>query len=286
MDLSTMQAVLSAPVHTAPAEITFEQAICAAADAIAAARAAGRRHAMAIIEAGRAAAAVKEALLAWEQGPDGRAIQRDGWVALCSERLGCSYKTADRYIADWEAYAYLSELVAQLNPDSRPARMLALVEAGEVRAARACAALDALPEIEAEAAVDPRQWAGLKVKPGPDLQRFSELEAAALDGDRIAAHNLARAAAGEINLGRAYAGWCGGQATEGKVRRDPDYGRLLARTAITAKRGWAHWYDLDRDARSAVLSRWVDAIEDPALPEEIARETLRVLQVRYGGKMT
>lgn len=227
---------------------------------------------------------------------EGASYLRGGWQALCADYVGVSYKTADRYIADWEAYEEL-RAIAEQAPQGRSARLLAMVEAGEVRAAKALAAWEANQlDGENDIVIDPQAWAGLAerlraaldhtVPSLRDVRRFEEMEAAALQGDTLAAANLASAAQGNVPMARAYAGWHGGEQTRGKTRNDPDYCKLMVRGAVTINRGWQRWFDLPVEQRRVAADTWLAIVADETMPEELARETYRALAHRFGETTT
>jgi hypothetical protein len=298
--MTNLESLTQPPIPTVlTPENYFENLVQAAAEAVQTCRASCRKAAMDYVAAGRALMAVKDELLdpAYRSQPreDGQFAVRDnvsltaekGWQALCAERLGISYKTADRYIDDAVAYDLLSA-DAQTLP--RAQEYLDAVESGEVRAGLALQALleyKALPE-KGELDIDPRTWAGLEArcKTQAELVRFREMETAALAGDELAANGLAQAAKGNIPIARAYAGWRGGVATKDKARHDPDYTKLLIKSSSTLLNAWKRYYDMPTEARRAASDALVCVMSAPDLPEEVGRELYNRLAERFGGQKT
>jgi hypothetical protein len=205
-----------------------------------------------------------------------------GWVTLCAERLGLSYKTADRYIADADAYEVLVFEATRLE---RAGEYLQAVQNGSVRASAALLALGqykALPEHEAD--IDPSRWAGLegRLRTQAEVVRFREMETAALAGDELAANELEQAAKGNIPLNRAYAGWQGGLATKDKTRRDPDYAKLMIKSSTTLLNTWAKYYSMPTEVRRAASDALVAVMTSEDLPDEVGRELFIRLSERYG----
>jgi hypothetical protein len=219
----------------------------------------------------------------------------NGWQAECNARLGISYKTADRYIADYQAYKNLVELCEE---DPVFTELLDVVKRGELKATEALEYIEssavpihdvgdgeepASPEVNQHIA---QNWAGIEQhlkggKWGPDYRRYLEMQAAALDqGDELAAHNLIEVAGGNVTIARAYAGWKGGAATAAKARKDADYGKLLPKVGTTLKHGWAKFYDLAPQKQQQFSDTWADAISE--MPEPIMILTFRILQERLG----
>jgi hypothetical protein len=276
----------------------FELLVSAAAEAVQTCRASRRKAAMDYVLAGAALAAVKNELVMsrsesaanaintrWDNNTTGQVVlsNEKGWQALCQERIGISYKTADRYIEDACAYELLRD-DAQRLPRAR--EYLDAVEAGSIRAAAALAAMEqfkALPE-KGEPDIDPRRWAGLeaRLKTQAERVRFREMEMAALSGDELAANELEQCAKGNIPMARAYAGWQGGIATRDKARKDPDYARLMIRSSTTLLNSWSRYYEMETERRRAASDALVAVMTATDLPEEIGREIFSRLSERFG----
>lgn len=272
----------------------------------------GRRHALAIVEAGRLGKEVKEELLmspedigeygAESWNASGQRVPRPinqgltefspetgqsdtaekcGWQALCEGRLGVSYKTADRYIEDFEAWEELRALAERQGTRvaARAQAFLELVECGELRATPALEALEAGDDEAPTEPPDPKQWAHLlrTLHDEGERRRYFTMEEAALAGDVLAAQNLMAAARGEVSIRRAYAGWQGGRATRGKARRDPDYGRIYIQTARSARRGWKQWEALEASRRAEILDEWEAMMRDEYCPQEMRVRMAKVV---------
>jgi len=203
-----------------------------------------------------------------------------GWQALCQDCVGISYKTADRYIEDAESYRILKE-ASEKNPRMR--EYLELVESGDVRAAKALEAAENYQSAQ-RPEIEPSTWARLHeiIEPGYQQQWLVEMEEAALAGDELAAFNLARAASGEVPIARAYSGWKGGEATKGKTRRDPDPAKIVIKAAVSINRYWSKLQSLDIERRRVASDAFLALMADDTMPDEIARESYRILKERLG----
>lgn len=236
--------------------------------------------AMEYVAIGEALGELKGELTAGHNGSrEGTVYTGRGWQAMCKECVGISYKTADRYIHDAECYRVLKES-AEANPRLR--EYLDLVERGEVRAAKALEAAENFAAAKAPE-TDPSTWASLHetLDPGTPKVWLREMEQAALAGDELAARQLARAAAGEIRMGAAYSGWQGGEATRGKTRRDPDPARIIVNSAASINKYWAKLDQLDIERRRVVTDTFLALMSGETMPEEIARESYRILKARF-----
>ncbi len=273
----------------------FDNLVQQAADAVDVCRASVRKAAMDYVAAGRALRAVKDELhvrpgAVQIRDDSGHFTEKDnvsfsvekGWQTLCQCRIGISYKTADRYIEDAQAYELLVHDAEQL---PRAAAYLDAVQSGEMRAGAALIALQQYKAIpEAAPVIDASRWDGLEAscKTQADLVRFREMETAALSGDDLAANQLEQAAKGNIPLARAYAGWQGGKATKDKTRHDPDYARLAVRSATTFLNAWKRYNDMPLEVRSETSKAIVAVMTAEDIPDEVGREIFRRLADRYG----
>ncbi|MBN2069124.1 MAG: hypothetical protein JW739_05755 [Opitutales bacterium] len=254
-----------------------------------------RKAAMDYVDAGRKMSKVKDYLLS----PSHEILSREngqfsreghvsftvekGWQSLCSERLGLSYKTADRYIADYNAYELLSLSAEKVE---RAKEYLDEVNEGNLRATKALEAFEAFKQLPepAEEETNASRWAGLEghLKTQAEIVIFREMETAALAGDRIAANELEQAALGHIPITRAHSGWKGGIATKGKTRRDPSYAHLIVKNSTTLLNAWRKFYDIPMEERRAATDSIVAVMTAPDLPDEVGREIFQRLADKYG----
>lgn len=280
-DIAELPAATAVP--NLPLRVT--QRLSEAQAAFAAARKHGKAFFQAMLEAGRLAAEIKQELTRF-QGGDRRSAHAQigpGWVDLCREHMGVSYKTADRYIAEYQAMLEIEEMASQDHPCARialdliqedairPATALERAKSGLLSMAPTAMPLDYELLKQLQESLPSHQWA-----------RYDDLLAAAEAGDAIAANNLMRAAMGEIPLPRAFAGWAGGKETFGKARKDPDYTTLLVKGTTTFTRGWQRFYDLPVEERRIVTDAWLKLVWSDEMPQELALDTYRALQKRLG----
>lgn len=241
-----------------------------------------RLVALEYVEIGRQLMQLKEALSMGASGATriGANYGHGGWQALCESHVGISYKTADRYIADADAYRVLRD-ASEANPRMRD--YLEAVESGQMRAAKALLAAENW-ESATPREIDPDAWKSLHqtLDPGTPKVWLREMEEAALKGDELAAIALERAARGEVRMGAAYAGWLGGEAVKGKTRRDPDPARIMVRASISLNKYWAKLHELDIERRRAVTDTWLALMSDETMPAELALESYRILRERLG----
>jgi hypothetical protein len=271
----------------APAIAELNKLVQSARAAVDVCQASARRAAMDYVQAGEALREVKQYLGAGHGGDrksSGQLVHLNekGWVSLCAEQLGMSYKTADRYIADANAFETLTVAAEHIE---RAGEYLQAVQNGHVRATVALAALEqfqALPEADVQ--IDPSRWAGLEkeLKTQAEVVRFREMETAALAGDALAANELEQVAKGKIPLNRAYAGWQGGLATKDKTRRDPDYAKLMIKSSTTLLNTWGKYYSMPTEVRRAASDALVAVMTSADLPDEVGRELFTRLSERYG----
>lgn len=242
--------------------------------------------------------------------PNHRKGSEPGWQERVQTELGISKATANRYIEDYISFEEIYRIAAagtEIPPELKETAEYYIdqIMTGEMRAGQAREQMsqqadvlppltngdgvsegtdfEPIPHVHTDFAVDER-WDGIQAfllghKRGPDWQRFLRMQwSVRHQHDKLAADNLERVLTGAVTIARAYAGWCGGRATEGKTRKDPDYGKLLPKSASTLQSGWKKWYELPAVKREEFQESWLTVVE--TMPEELRIATMALLLKR------